>query len=95
MMRILLIAVFLFAGLSCKKEKAEEFNGTIEDFTGRLDGCTDLIQLDNGKRLEPALNSSGVTLIAGKRIAITYKIKPAYSVCMAGETIEILTLRYL
>lgn len=95
MAKIFLIAVFMLAGLSCKKEKAEEYNGIIDDFTGRLDGCAYLIQLDNGKRLEPALNSSGVTLIAGRRIAITYKNKPAYSVCMAGETIEILTLRYL
>ena len=90
-----MIAAFLLTTISCKKEKTEEFNGTIEDFTGRLDGCSYLVKLDNGKTLEPALNSSGVTLIPGKRIAITYRNKPAYSVCMAGETIEILTLRYL
>ena len=94
MSRIILIFALLIAGLSCRKEKLEEYTGTIEDLRGMLDGCGYRIQLDNGKRLEPALNSSGVSLMQG-RIAIKYRNKPAFSTCMAGETIEIIALRYL
>jgi hypothetical protein len=95
MPRIIIVFAFLIGFFSCNKEKTEEYTGTIEDFWGRLDGCVYLIQLDNGKRLEPTLNSSGVSLVAGRRMAIKYRSKPSISICMAGETVEIITLRYL
>lgn len=93
----ILIALVLLTAVACHKEKKqyEEFTGIIEDYRGRLDGCGYLIELDNGHRLEPAANSSGQSLIPGRRIAIRYKDKPAISICMAGETVEIISLRYL
>ena len=94
-MRKLLIICVLLAGIACSKEKTTGLNGTIEDFTGRLDGCGYLIQLDNGKRLEPVSNVSGRELIPGRRVSIEYISKPAVSICMAGETVEITSLRYL
>jgi hypothetical protein len=96
MRTVVIIFMLLVTGLSCHKEETrDEFTGTIEDFTGRLDGCGYLIQLDNGNRLEPAANYSGQPLTPGRRIAIRYKSKPAFSICMAGETVEIISLRYL
>ena len=95
MRNLIFFMVLLFVLSSCRKNKLEEFNGTIQNFFGRLDGCRYLIQLDNGKRLEPVALPGNITLIDGRRIAIKYKSKPAFSICMAGETVEITSLRYL
>ncbi|MEI9909738.1 MAG: hypothetical protein WDO71_08715 [Bacteroidota bacterium] len=95
-MRKLIFAFMMLVTVSaCTKSESGELTGTIDDFFGRLDGCHYLIQLDNGKRLEPVLNSSGEPLLPGRRIVITYKSKPQPSICMAGETVEITSLRYL
>jgi hypothetical protein len=95
-MRKIIFSLAILAALSsCTKKDVEEFNGTIQDFTGRLDGCRYLIQLDNGTRLEPVVIPNNITLLPGRRIAVQYIDKPAFSICMAGQTVEITSLRYL
>jgi nitrogen fixation protein len=90
---VILFFAFL-AFFSCNKSQQEEFNGTVKDFTG-LDGCTMMIVLDNGQRLELVSIPSNTTLIADRRVAIKYKPVSGVSICMAGLGVKIISLRYL
>lgn len=72
----------------------EEYTGVIKDYTG-LDGCGLMIDLDNGSRLEPMKNESGTPLEKNRRVAVKFRRNPSMSICMAGETVEIVSLRYL
>ena len=97
MLKKLYTAILFFALLtifSCNKSQQEEVNGTVKDFTG-LDGCTMMIVLDNGQRLELVSIPSNTTLIVDRRVAIKYKPVSAISICMAGLTVKIISLRYL
>ena len=78
---------------TCKKADTEIL-GTVKDFTG-FDGCKIMIVLDSGQRLEIVSKPDNVTLIPDKKVAITYKEVSRVSICMAGLTVEIITLRYL
>ena len=84
--------------MSCKKDKGagkiKNGEGIVINYTAMLDGCTFLIRLDDGTTLEPITIPEGTTLIHNRRVAVTYKEKPAMSVCMAGTTANILTLVY-
>lgn len=81
--------------LSCKKNtNTIETYGVVRDFTG-LDGCTILIVLDNGQKLEIRSLPSGTTLNKDKRVAITYSTVSGVSICMAGDIADITSLRYL
>ncbi len=88
-----LFIAFSFAVTSCNKVQTE-ITGTVKDFTG-LDGCRLMIVLDSGERLDAVILPSNTTLIANRRIAITYKPVSAASICMAGTTVEVTSLRYL
>ncbi len=91
-LQIILFSTILF--VSCQKTTTLENSGIIKDFIG-LDGCGFVIVLDNGKILTPILYPPNTIPIADKRVAITYRPKLVMSICMVGETIEILSLRYL
>ena len=91
-----LLAVFIISTLlapTCRKAETEII-GTVKDMTG-LDGCSIMILLDSGQRLEIVSKPANVTLIPDKKVAINYKEVSRVSICMAGPTVEILTLRYL
>jgi hypothetical protein len=89
---IFLLPLCLF---SCKKSTtAVEKYGVVRDFTG-LDGCTILIVLDNGQKLEIRSLPNGITLNNDKRVAITYSTVSGVSICMAGAIADITSLRYL
>jgi hypothetical protein len=97
MLKKLNTAIFflaLFTIFSCHKDQQEEVNGTVKDFTG-LDGCRMMIVLDNGQRLEPVSVPLNTAFIDNRRVAIKYKAVNAFSICMAGETVKIVSLRYL
>lgn len=80
--------------IACGKQQ-EELAGTVKDFTG-LDGCSMVIVLDNGDVLEPAELPGSVTLIADRRVMISYKpLRNKYSICMVGPIVKITSLRYL
>ncbi len=88
------IAALIILGISCSKTSLTEETGTLKDFTG-LDGCGMMIVLDSGKRLEMISLPANTTLIADRRVAVKYKAVPHISICMAGTTAEIKSLRYL
>ena len=90
------VIVFFLTGFSCNKLRVEndEITGTVKDFTG-LDGCRKMIVLDSGERLEIVSLPANTTLIVDRRVAITYKPVQSVSICMAGTTVEIISLRYL
>ncbi len=94
---VLYISFFLLTAVifSCKKENLITGTVTVRNFTGMLDGCGMLLQLDNGGYLEPVKLPPGVTLLEGRKAEIRYKSVPQISICMAGPTVEITFLRYL
>lgn len=94
MVRIIFLFLFISIIASCNKERLEEYTGVIKDYTG-LDGCGLLIDLDNGDRLMPVANISGVGLEENRRIAVKFRDKPVFNICMAGTTVVIVNLRYL
>jgi hypothetical protein len=91
---ILYLVLILFTGVGCSKKNTLESNGTIRDLTG-FDGCSLMIVLDSGEKLEIISLPSNTTLIPDRRVFVEYKAVPRMSICMAGTTAEILTLRYL
>lgn len=86
--------MLVLAVISCRKNGVDEVMGIVEDLHG-LDGCGYVIKLNSGERLEPVSNTSGVALEPGRRVAIKYKSRPVASICMVGETVDILSLRYV
>ncbi len=99
MKRILLLLIVILSLYSCKKnckDNEPEVTGIVKDFTGKLDGCKMMIVLSNGDKLEIHSLPAGVTLIDGRTVAIKYtKTAQAFSICMAGEIVDIISLRYL
>jgi hypothetical protein len=65
-----------------------EHIGTVVDYTG-LDGCGFIIELDNGKKLEPVKLPEGFQLYDGQRVSLDYVKLDAVSICMVGETVEV------
>ena len=95
---LLLIVVSLCILPSCSKEKTNKLiraNATVRDFTGSLDGCGLLLDLDTGKRLEVKSLPGGITLVDGQRVKIRYRLTTGYSVCMAGDIADIIELEVL
>jgi len=95
MKKIVLLTFVVLSLFACKKTTATaETYGVVRDFTG-LDGCGLLIVLDGGHKLEIKSLPPGITLTNNKRVALTYKPAPGFSICMAGEIADITSLRYL
>ena len=99
-MQKILILFVLVLGLSCKtnqksvsKENPEcNTIGTVKDFKG-LDGCTYLIVLENGDKLNPIdLPTQGFEWKDGQKVRFGYEIaKDMMSVCMSEKAIVKLT----
>ncbi|MEM1324690.1 MAG: hypothetical protein AAGI23_01990 [Bacteroidota bacterium] len=67
--------------------------GTVKDYAG-LDGCGLLIELEDGKRLEPAEVADDFELKDGQQIAFDYEIMPEMaSICMAGKIVRITCIK--
>jgi len=88
-----LLMLATVAACNKKDDGSPETTGVLQLLA--LDGCTYIIVLENGTRLEPVGNTSGVDLQPNKLFVFRYRIKPTPSICMAGETVEIISLRYL
>ena len=66
-----------------------ELTGTVKDYTG-LDGCGYLIELDNGKILEPAIVDYPFKFRDNQRVKLSYlEIPGMASICMVGIIAEI------
>ncbi|MFT3679554.1 MAG: hypothetical protein QM791_04735 [Ferruginibacter sp.] len=102
MQKLYILPVFLLTGLfSCKKqytgsdENCKETKGTIMDLRGKLDGCGFMITLADGTRLEPIQSPADFTFTDGGNVLFCYKTVLAPSVCMAGITVIIKSIRYI
>ena len=61
-----------------------EFTGTVKDYTG-LDGCGYIIELDNGKKLEPTIVDPPFKFRDNQRVRLSYiEIPDMASICMVG-----------
>jgi len=85
----------LFAIGCTKEDRVIETTGTVIDYTGRLDGCSVMINLDDGGKIEIISLPAGITLIPNRRVKIKYEAEPRISICMAGITAYIKSLRYI
>jgi len=75
---------------------------TVVDLTG-LDGCGIVLELEDGSRLEPWVDSAGdcVTMTGldaskwedGAKVYIDYDVFSAVSICMVGERARITCIR--
>ncbi len=89
----LIIFTFLTLVLSsCPDQKCENGQkGTIKDYTG-LDGCSWIIELDNGKRIEPS-NQDFIEKFEpedGMKVIVSFKPDSnGISICMVGEMVII------
>lgn len=94
---LLLAALLLAAGVSCQDADAPEPDcatpATIRDLTG-LDGCGFVLELTDGKRLEP----HGALWQAypkhdGERVVISYADDPVFGNCMVGPAVKLKCIR--
>lgn len=69
------------------------FEGEIVDYTG-LDACGFMVELEDGKKLEPKSWPADFTPADGMRVELNYReITSVGSICMAGTIAEILCIR--
>ena len=84
------ILVFLCTG--CKNESSRSgcrHVATVVDKSG-LDGCTLLLQLEDGQLLNPVeWSGSEPALGVGKKYLINYEEVPMATICMTGKTVKI------
>lgn len=77
---------------SCNHEEATPDCSTpvtVRDLTG-LDGCRMVLELSNGKRLEPLGPVwQAYTPHDGEKLYIAYELESAVSICMVGETVRL------
>ncbi|MEL6718807.1 MAG: hypothetical protein AAFO82_03620 [Bacteroidota bacterium] len=63
--------------------------GTVKDHTG-LDGCKYLIELPNGKKLQPIEVVDNFKWQDGQKINFSYEEVPdAMTTCMAGKVVKV------
>jgi len=84
------IAIIIFVLPSCQKDGCNNgVKAEFKDLTG-LDGCGFVIDLNEGKRLEPTnLSEFNITPENGKKIWVKYHETEGGSICMSGEIVEI------
>jgi uncharacterized lipoprotein YajG len=87
-------AAILMAG--CKvTQQNQNFDGmtmvTVRDFRS-LDGCTFLLETEDGKHLQPA-NLKDSFQKEGLVLGVTYKKIKTPSICMKGEPVELLMVK--
>ncbi len=69
-------------------------SATLKNLSG-LDGCSWVLVLKNGKKLEPTnlKQFENITLEDGKKVSVEYKVLPmAVSICMVGTIVEIICI---
>ena len=108
-MKNVILLLFLTSLLGCYNEQISDCNavGTVRDLTG-FDGCSFVIELPNGNRLEPERQFYCGTpplpkeitedplynfeLRDGQRIHFSYVKTNRPSICMVGPTVKILCI---
>lgn len=97
--RLLILFLFipLFLGIAgCEGDPAPgivESKGIVRDYTG-LDGCGFIIELPDGKKLEPFYLDSSFTMFDGQHVLVRYAILEDHaSICMVGYAARIYSIR--
>jgi len=75
----------------CNKSTCENAKrAKLKNLTG-LDGCGMVIQLPNGRYLEPTnLHEMDIEIKDGQKIWVSYHVEPNMSsICMVGDIVEI------
>lgn len=87
----LFIALITFSACNAPEHEGEML-AILHNYTG-LDGCGWVLEIDNGKILEPTnLSTFPIQLEEGKSLYITYTLVEGGSICMVGDLVEIQTL---
>lgn len=65
-----------------------------------LDGCNWVLELPDGKRLEPLniesfFNESNIPRTTGVKVKVEYRVTKSASICMVGETVTVTCLEFL
>ena len=89
---LLLVAALPLLAFSCRKATegpACNTPATVRNFSG-IDGCGFVLELDNGKRLEPHGDLwQGYAKKDGARVTISYVDEPSASICMVGDGVRL------
>ncbi len=89
---LLLAAALLPLAFGCQKTTEGPGCGTpatVRNLTG-LDGCGFVLELDNGKRLEPHGDLwQAYAKKDGARVTVGYVEEPGISICMVGEGVRL------
>ncbi|MCF8228953.1 MAG: NigD-like N-terminal domain-containing protein [Bacteroidales bacterium] len=92
--KIIIISFAIIAmGGSCNEDIVKNKKGLVRDFSG-LDGCGLLIELDDGKTIQPFEIIPEFTLKEGQRVKLSYSLmKEVGSTCMKGDIVKIVKIR--
>ncbi|WP_149867104.1 hypothetical protein [Solirubrum puertoriconensis] len=88
------------AAFTCDKNDPEPTNcedcetiATVRNLTG-LDGCGYVLELPDGKRLEPSGKLwQELVKTDGAKVKVSYEPESRGSICMVGETVRVTCLR--
>lgn len=93
-MRLMVVLLSVLI-LSCAGQKPSETTtgipATVIDYS-ELDGCRFLLELQDGRKLEP-VNLEKKYMKHGIKVLITWKNTEGMSICMAGTMVEITSIR--
>jgi hypothetical protein len=89
-MKLLFLPLIFIILTSCKKEPCSGAQKAIfKDLSG-LDGCGLVIELENGKKLEPInLSEFSITPENGRKIWVKYHLFEGGSICMVGDIVKV------
>ena len=97
-MRLLSLLFLLIATVACHPKVMQTSEApvptgipvVVEDATG-LDGCTFLLVLADGKKLQP-VNLDSAFQKDGMKLRVTWKTSPGMSICMSGTRVELISV---
>lgn len=91
---LLILAVSSCLGRKQESAVKEQPSGTLVQVVDyrELDGCTFLLELENGEKLQP-VNLDKQYQVAGKKLYVTWKNYDGMSICMSGKMVELLTVQ--
>lgn len=88
---VVILSVFLFALSSCHDDQDINLTetGTVIDYAG-AGNCGVVVELDNGKRVQPLYYPKGFTFAHGQRVLIEYvELKSVINSCERGTPCEV------
>lgn len=91
----LIASILLFTLFSsCRNESIcpDAEKGVFKNLSD-LDGCSWVIEMENGEELEPLnISDFDIQLVEDKKLWVTYEEESAASICMVGKTVTIVCI---